>query len=277
MRRKRIWAGLLACLLCLGGCGPAEPAEETAYVSVLEPGLPGLMPDGETEKRLADSICRPEALASDGKTRILQTVGDEMTLHVLVEVTFAGGIDPESVPMVSVELYEGLPEEETAPTELGKVNITTRRVETREATGENSALYYFALQGDEKVITGEKTLVLSEFRVEKEPLEEPAHFVSWKVENTAPFLEGEVKDPAGEKMGTVVLSPFGLRLEIRHQEGDERKIRLLLKDGTAVPPSGASGGGLGGNFMNYSFLFSRVWDLEQIAGVQVGEYRAELP
>ena len=63
MRRKRIWAGLLACLLCLGGCEPKGPE--------LLPGFEGLM-DKEMRRELADCIQTPEATASDGNTRILQ-------------------------------------------------------------------------------------------------------------------------------------------------------------------------------------------------------------
>ena len=50
MRRKRIWAGLLACLLCLGGCEPKGPE--------LLPGFEGLM-DKEMRRELADCIQTP--------------------------------------------------------------------------------------------------------------------------------------------------------------------------------------------------------------------------
>ena len=95
MRRKRIWAGLLACLLCLGGCGAKGPE--------LLPGFEGLM-DKEMRRELADCIQTPEATASDGNTRILQTVGDEWALRLLVEVTFSGEVDQNTVSPAGVFL-----------------------------------------------------------------------------------------------------------------------------------------------------------------------------
>ena len=103
MRRKRIWAGLLACLLCLGGCGAKGPE--------LLPGFEGLM-DKEMRRELADCIQTPETTASDGNVRILQTVGDAWALRLLVEVTFSGEVDQNTVSPAGVFLYAGeLPEE----------------------------------------------------------------------------------------------------------------------------------------------------------------------
>lgn len=275
---KRKLALSLALLLCLTACGPKQVA--------LEPIFQSLLPDEALRKKLSDSICTPEDMVSDGNSRLLQVVGDGMTLYLAVEVTFGTEISLDPDPAGSVYLYEGRLSEGSGPEALetlAKAKTDGWSLEALSTDPEKHRVTYFIMVKSPENLEGEKTLAL-QFHDRGEPLPEPTHYVSWTVENTAESWEMEMKTPDGEKVGTVTLTPFTLRTTIYPVsavgfESDEilSKLQFLMKDGTTASVLGRSGGGSSSTSATVSIAFHIAQDLGKIQAVTLGECKAERP
>ena len=225
--------------------------------------------------------------ASDGNTRLIQTVGDEMALHLAVELTLSDAVEigEEGTLSVTASLCNGSvqagADPETLPvTETDGSGMT---IGVDPKTNRVSCLLLF--ESPVRALQGEKTLVFSDFQLGGEPLEEPVHYISWKVENKAQILEMDLKTPAGEKVGTAVLTPFALRVKVFplsaagiEEDGKKNSYpELLMKDGSSASVSGSYGGGWGTGSAEIHIACSEALDLSQIQAVVLGECRAELP
>ena len=115
-------------------------------------------------------------------------------------------------------------------------------------------------------------------------MEEPEHYIIWTAKNEAEELVLELKDPAGETVGEVMLSPFSLRVDASQSAlgltGEKLSEELrFLRNGTEEPVELALtyGNAPGGEEVAFAAAFSQAQDLEQITAVLMGECRAELP
>lgn len=250
---------------------------------------------------------------SDCETLILkinQTIGDENTIYLNLEVSLPDGQTWQDV--LPKELTEGETHLDIQPiyhfyngefqyddvkglseSELN-VLFKDHKFGPSHSGGEweavdlkgNSASYFIHYSTD-RLSEGPVSLYISNFTHGLDSVIDGPFIISWVPENSGTQYKFEIEDKNGTR-GSVALSAFRIEVKLYNYEKAEeyeratqlgRDIIIHYKDGTTQKVSSMTngiGGSRGKNYLEYHTHFRSILDLDTVASIQVGPYTCEL-
>lgn len=247
----------------------------------------------------------------DYTLRIDQTIGDENTLYLNLEISLPEGVTwrdvlPEEVCRDKEEisstpkfefyrcelLYEdinGLSEEELKAVTKGRnFSIASSSVTYNALQLDSSFMNYMIRYSTDELTAEPLSLVISQFVNGLEPIAMDGLplVISWIPENGGKQYSFKIED--GETRGELQLSAFRLHVKLyrfpmieQYEKGYEfgDVIVLHMKDGTKTSVSKlstGSGGGLGKKYIDYTWHFRSILNLDEVEAIQIHDYRFEL-
>lgn len=223
-----------------------------------------------------------EYVCGDYTLRVAQILGDDKTVYIAADVIFPADVNFEGLP--SAQLVDGVVSYDDIK------DLTAREIENqyfykgyRGSGGvqtvsniyeENSMPYIFSFSIDSGRFSedGLSLLVYGD---------NFSCVASWMPRHNSKILEWQLVDAKGREVGAVELSYFVIDVELAYSEfiGYEdlrNAISITGKDGQAFPIMGGGGGSGGGARAEATVLFNHLLPLEDIAYVQVGDYKLEV-
>ncbi len=216
------------------GAVPAAPNAETPFASYLD--ISGL--SEETLAACTQTIDK-ESKQDDVAIHVTQTMGDGMTLYVAFTVTYPETIDLNDpttfqvkredgrrYSMVEAKLVEG-----DAAANTDEMGVKGKRYNATPITS-HTLSYIVSFTYDKDVLSGKTvTLLLTDYVMGGAP-----QAVSWTLENKAEFRYIDLKNQEGKMVGTAILSPFGMNIDvwdtkIMNWEQVEAEVSLLDAEG----------------------------------------------
>lgn len=239
------------------------------------------------EETVSAAIQELNLTSQDGgcQATLQKALGDAMTLYLSLEVTYPEGTDlsdPTNPVQAAdykrgdrVVLAEGtITDPAQMPDKISDTGISSVSFQGSQ-TGDRTATYLIAISYRDAVLTpGKEVTLLYEDR-----LTDTTHLFHWTVENQAPVRQAELKDQAGNVVGTGVISPFAACLTIQDNaiatsmEPDQLLDQLAFLGENDTPIDGFRGGGV--NNDSAPMIFEAIAFVpvlpDQISSVQLGE------
>ena len=247
----------------------------------------------------------------DYTLRVDQTIGDENTLYLNLEISLPEGVIwrdvlPEDVWKMKEEvtltpkfefyrgelLYEdinGLSKEEFKAFTKGRNFSTASSGVTYDNLQVDSNSMSYMIRHSTDDLTAEPiSLVINQFDEGMEPIVMDGFplVISWTPENSGKQYLFEFED--GETRGELQLSAFRLHIKMYrypkvelYEKGYEfaKDIVLHMKDRSRIPVSklsNGSGGSLSRYYIDYSYHFRSILNLDEVEAIQINDYRFEL-
>ena len=247
----------------------------------------------------------------DYTLRVDQTIGDENTLYLNLEISLPEGVIwrdvlPEDVWKMKEEvtltpkfefyrgelLYEdinGLSKEEFKAFTKGRNFSTASSGVTYDNLQVDSNSMSYMIRHSTDDLTAEPiSLVINQFDEGMEPIVMDGFplVISWTPENSGKQYTFEIED--GETRGELQLSAFRLHVTLyRYPKAEQYKtvydfadaVVFHMKDGTETAVfklSSGSGGSRGKNYIDYTYHFRSILNLDEVEAIQINDYRFEL-
>ena len=298
MKRLLSFALLLLLALSLAACGdqPDEAAvpmptdggdEAQIQLDPSDPLANYLDLSKLPEETVSAAIQELNLTSQDGSCQatLQKALGDAMTLYLSLEVTYPEGTDlsDPTNPAQAADYKRGdrvvlaedtITDPAQMPDKISDTGISSVSFQGSQ-TGDRTATYLIAISYRDAVLTpGKEVTLLYEDR-----LTDTTHLVHWTVENQAPVRQAELKDQAGNVVGTGVISPFAACLTIQDNaiatsmEPDQLLDQLAFLGENDTPIDGFRGGGV--NNDSAPMIFEAIAFVpvlpDQISSVQLGE------
>ena len=307
-RFKRPVKWLLVAIIALGISATAYAAIQWNPVF-----MEWFKPSDAIIEQTANGVQNVNAVSQCGDftLRIDQTIGDENTLYLNLEISLPEGVtwrdvlpediwgDDENVsPTPKFEFYRG----ELAYEEISGLSEDERRNFTKglhyssassSVTYDNmdldsNSMNYMIRYSTDGLTAEPISLVISQFANGTEPIaiDNFPLVISWTPENSGKQYSFEIED--GETRGELHLSAFRLQIKLyrfakieQYEKGYEfsKDIVLHMKDGTKTSVSklsNGSGGSLGRYYIDYAYHFGTILNLDEVEAIQIHDYWFEL-
>lgn len=298
---------LLLCLLLalpLAACGedpaadavpmPTDGGEEAQIQLDPDDPLSNYLDLTQLDAQTAAGATQELNLTSEngGCQVVLQkAVGDAMTLHLSLEMTYAADVDL-SEPTVFNQPYQ---EEGYSPRDIGTALILGTVTDPAQAaqqasdagissqgtqTGDRTWHVLITFSYREAVLTpGQDVTLLYEDRPTG-----TSHLFHWTVETQAPIRQAELTDQEGNVAGTGVFSPFAAYLTIQDNaiatsmEPDLLLEQMVFLDESGAPVDGFQGTGVGGSAAPMLFEADAFVPVspDQLSAVRLGEHTLDI-
>jgi hypothetical protein len=243
--------------------------------------------------------------------RVNQTLGDQKTIFISLDVTFPNDINlepilsmsnnsnaevqimPESVEIIEGKIdykdVEGHSMAQVASVYGKSVLNGNTDVYTSGVNLENNSISYIICFDGNNVCFdgGEITLLISgfvqNFGEETEIISQGPYVVSWLPKNEGEILSSGINTEDGKNIGSVILSAFSLRAELYLSDYNSdnellHSVKLVLKNGNVIELNGPSSvsfepaTGAG----TVKAVFQKILDLENVVSLQIGGYTINL-
>ncbi len=264
-------------------------------------------------EQTADGVQNVDVVSECGDytLRIGQTIGDENTLYLNLEVILPEGVTwrdvlPEDVwkdkenisPTPKFEFYRGeltyeeirgLSEKELKNFKKGRhFSIASSSVTYDDMELDSNSMNYMIRYSTDGLTAEPISLVISHFANGMEPIsmDDFPLVISWTPENSGQQYYFSIED--GETRGELQLSAFCLQVKLyrftnleQYEKGYEfaKDIVFHMKDGmkTSVSKlSTGSGGSLGRHYIDYTYHFRHILNLDEVDAIQINDYWFEL-
>ena len=247
----------------------------------------------------------------DFTLRIDQTIGDENTLYLNLKISLPDGVtwrdvlpedvwkDKENVsPTPKFEFYRGeLAYEEIVGLSKDELRAFTKGRHFSTASSsmtyddmelDSNSMSYMIRYSTDDLTEEPISLVISQFANDIEPIAMDGFplVISWAPENSGKQYSFSIED--GEARGELQLSAFRLQIKLyrfekieQYEKGYEfaKDVVLYMKDGTKFPVSKlstGSGGSLSRHYIDYTYHFKSILNLEEVEAIQINDYWFEL-
>lgn len=295
---KRLYRSILAALVCALLCAACTPKQfewDERFVEYFHP-------DAAVQTALGESVqdVRKEARYEDATLRLTQTLGNEKTIYLAVDIIIpdiaerAADIDVPILPnnvylfsgAISQNQIKGLTIEEIR--EKYKKNAfhpTTTSLFQSAADDTLSYIFCFDITGEGK-IENDVTLLVDGLAYtdanETKDITSRIFPVSWKASNHGAILNYELADEDGAR-GSMELSDFALKIKLNssdYEDFDAFLDDLLMfdTDGNELRVSSAAGGSFSASngSVTATLLFNEIILTERIGKVQIGNMLVEI-
>lgn len=262
-----------------------------------------------------DAIREVSAVSQCGDVtlRVHQTIGDETTLYLNLEITlpesvdltpytetnpetgevYNNGIMPDNLQICSRPArYEELRnlsfEDAMAWFGPDGEKASSVSMETQGFDPETNTLSYLVcvMAGDGERFRGDLSMLVDSLVFygddDMDVVAQGPFVISWKADNESEVYRFDLLQ-GDHKEGEVVLSAFGLRVSLFQSEYTDcldlaEEVRLVFVDGATAPPEGTCAGSLTlpSGSISVDWQFDEIQLLDEIAEVHVGDYVCKL-
>lgn len=280
---------LLLLLLCLTltACGQGQPAA-TPETAAPAPEIQ-IDPQDPIGNYLDLTQMDPAVLAACTQALDLESqkegvtvtarklVGDAMTLYLDLSVTYPEGTDLTQAAggeEISFFLLQG---KHTDPAQaLAASSAIPGQGEGLPGEDGRTLSYVVCFPLDREVLTAGKEVTLL---VRTAQAVQSSHLLHWTMATQGSFRYADLKDGEGTVVGTAVLSPFALNIDLWTDAGMEPEAlgaSLLLRDKDDAPTQASYALSASEDTRRLAYQFYAPLDLARLASFTVGPYTAAL-